>query len=94
MDYIDDGNMLSEAFKLQKENNNLQLNLFTDLSRILLSLEKIPQPRIGSFTINDEGTVSLSNRPLTLRLHMLENEHIPTDIERTTTYSSVGGVRA
>ncbi|KKY13734.1 hypothetical protein UCRPC4_g06919 [Phaeomoniella chlamydospora] len=89
MDYIQDGEMLSETFKDRKGDEDLQSNLFTDLSRILLSLAKIPQPRIGSFTFEDDGRITLSNRPLTLQLHMLENEKVPTNIGRKTTYSSV-----
>ena len=90
MDYIEEGEMLSKAFDAQKNNNTLRSNLFTDLSRIYLSLGRIPQSRIGSFTINDQGKITLSNRPLTCRLHILENEKIPTNIDRKTTYSSVG----
>ena len=64
MDYIEDGEMFSTIFKAaQKQDENLQSNWFTDLSRILLSFTKIP--RIGSLTIDDQGIVSLSNRPLT-----------------------------
>jgi hypothetical protein len=52
----------------------------------MLALGKIPLPRIGSFTMDNEGMLSLANRPLTLQLHQLENEGIPTDIGRRTTY--------
>lgn len=89
MNYIEDGTMLSETFMARKEDEELRSNLFTDLSRILLSLGRIPQPRIGSFTINDQGVISLSNRPLTCRLHILENDKVPTNIDRNTTYTSV-----
>lgn len=75
--------------RISKTTNADVRNLFRDLSRILLSLGKIPHPRIGSFTIDHEGFISLSNRPLTLRLQWLENQGIPTDIDRQTTYSTV-----
>ena len=90
-DYIERGQMLSETFETHKEDKDLQSNLYADLSRILLSLGRIPQPRIGSYTFDDKGMVTLSNRPLTCLLHILENERVPTSIDRKTTYSSVGG---
>ncbi|KAF7506641.1 hypothetical protein GJ744_011573 [Endocarpon pusillum] len=49
----------------------------------------MPHPQIGSSTIEHQGFISLSDRPLTLRLHWLENECITTDIDRQTTYSTV-----
>lgn len=52
----------------------------------MLALGKIPLPRIGSLTMDDEGVISLTNRPLTFQLHQLENEGIPTDIDRGMTY--------
>lgn len=52
----------------------------------MVSLAKIPQPRIGSFTIDNKGFISLSNRPLTLRLQALENEGISSNIHRLQTY--------
>jgi hypothetical protein len=52
----------------------------------MLILGKIPLPRIGSFTMDNDGVISLTNRPLRFQLHQLENEGIPTDIRRDTTY--------
>ncbi|KAH8433004.1 uncharacterized protein LDX57_010639 [Aspergillus melleus] len=56
---------------------------------MLLSLSRIPLPRIGSFIIDREGFLTLSNRPLSMELQELENEEIPTGISRDYTYSSV-----
>jgi hypothetical protein len=53
----------------------------------MLSLGWIFCQRIGSFTVDNGGFISLSNRPLTLRLQYLENEGVPTDIDRRLTYS-------
>ena len=55
----------------------------------MLSLGRIPLPRIGSFALDNEGVLSLSNRPLTLQIHQLENEGIPTDIDRDITYPAI-----
>jgi hypothetical protein len=54
----------------------------------MLALGNIPLPRIGSFTMDNDGVVRLANRPLTLQIHQLENEGIPTKIDRDTTYAT------
>lgn len=89
MDYVEEGEMLSNTFTKHVDDQRHRRNLFRDLSRIMLSLTKTPLPRIGSFTMDNCGFISLTNRPLTLRLQYLENEGIPTNIRRRRTYSSV-----
>jgi len=89
IDYVEKGELLSDTFSTFKDDQHRRQNLFRDLSHILLSLGKLSLPRIGSFTFNDQGFITLSNRPLTLRLQWLENENIPTNIGRQTTYSTV-----
>lgn len=54
----------------------------------MLSLGRIPLARIGSFTLDDEGVLSLTNRPLTFQLQALENGGIPTNITRNDTYTT------
>jgi len=55
------------------------------MSRILLDLANVPLPRIGSWTLDKRGVISLTNRPL-LDLTMLWNRHeIPTGIPRVCT---------
>ncbi|KAI9747918.1 MAG: hypothetical protein M4579_007357 [Chaenotheca gracillima] len=89
-DFIEarDGVMLSETWEEQRHNKSRRANLFKDLSRIILSLGRTPLPRLGSFTVNDRGILSLTNRPLTMELHRMENEGIPIDIPRDVTYST------
>ncbi len=91
MDYNeeDNGRMLSESWTAMRHDKLRRYNLFAGLSKIILSLGRVPLPRIGSHTINDEGVVSLTNRPLTLMLQQLENEGIPTNITRERTYTTV-----
>lgn len=55
----------------------------------MLNLARIPLPKISSFTIDRNGYLRLSNRPLTLEIQQLENEQIPVDIRRNTTHISV-----
>jgi len=91
MDHIaeEDGVMLSESWEEMRHDKVRRSNLFTGLSKIMLSLSRIPLPRIGSFTINNDGVLSLTNRPLTLRLQQLENEGIPSNLDRESTYTTV-----
>lgn len=93
MDYIEgtDVKMLSETWDEFQHSQEKRSNLFRDLSRIMLSLSQLPQPRIGSWTLDSKGILQLTNRPLTLRLQQLENEGIPTDIDRSLTYSATDG---
>lgn len=83
------GTMLSKTWF--KKNNDIELrtNFFQDLSRILLSISRIPLPRIGSFVINSDGYLCLKNRPVSVEIQGLENERIPTDMPRDFTYSTV-----
>ncbi|EEP82722.1 predicted protein [Uncinocarpus reesii 1704] len=81
--------MLSYTWDDNRDNKDLRTNLFRGLSQVLLALARVPVPRIGSFTINENGFLVLNNRPLSLELHQLESEQIPVDISRNMTYSSV-----
>ncbi|OAA55061.1 hypothetical protein SPI_08565 [Niveomyces insectorum RCEF 264] len=63
-------------------------NLFRDVSRILLAVARIPQPRIGAFRFNHDGTISLDNRPVTPDMFILENEGAPRTIPIDKTYTS------
>lgn len=90
VDYIEEthGKMLSKSWEEMRHDKQRRLNLFSDLSPIMLSLAQSPLPRIGSLTIDKHDVLCLINRPLTLRLQHLENEGIPTNIDRSLTYST------
>lgn len=81
--------MLSKSWEEGRHNPQLRKNLFRGLSRTLLSLTRTPLAKIGSFILDDNGFLQLANRPLTLQIQQLENEHIPVDIPRSLTYTSV-----
>ncbi|KAE8414838.1 hypothetical protein BDV36DRAFT_298674 [Aspergillus pseudocaelatus] len=83
------GSMLSNTWLEKQHDINLRTNFFRDLSRILLSISRIPLPQIGSFSIDSGGFLRLSNRPLSMEIQELENENISVDIPRDRTYSSV-----
>ena len=88
IEYAEEGKMLSESWEEHRHDPNRKANLFRDLSRIMLRLANLPLPRIGSWTIDNQGFLTLTNRPLTLLLHQLENLQIPTEIPRNLTYTS------
>lgn len=80
--------MLSQSWNQSRHDQKRRTNLFRGLSQIILSMAQIPFDRIGSLTINNHGIISLANRPLTLRLHHLENESVPTYMDRDLTYAT------
>ena len=53
----------------------------------MLSLARVPQTRIGSFQFHDDGTITLTNRPLSCSMMILENEGATRTIPRGETYS-------
>ncbi|RDL41490.1 Uncharacterized protein BP5553_01469 [Venustampulla echinocandica] len=86
--WVSQGTMLSKSWDTLCHDKARRSNLFHGLARIMLSLNRSHLPRIGSFTLDNQGFTTLTNRPLTLRLHRLENEGIPRSIGRTSTYSA------
>lgn len=83
------GRMLSSTWATRCHDPEYRRTLFRDLSRILLSLTRISLPVIGSFVIDKDGYLKLTNRPLTMEIQALENDHIATDMPRDFTYSTV-----
>ncbi|TQS32384.1 hypothetical protein Golomagni_07299, partial [Golovinomyces magnicellulatus] len=84
------GQMLLHTWEEGRHDPELRSNFYRSLSKIMVSLAKVPLPRIGSFIIDDDGYLRLANRPLTKELHQLENEEIPLDIPRDVTYAHTG----
>ena len=64
-------------------------NLYRSFSRVMLSLARIPQPRIGAFRLRDDGTIALDNRPLVSTMTILESEGAPRTIHRDQTFNRV-----
>lgn len=91
IEYIEEeqGEMLSNTWPEKQFDVRMRTNFFRDLSRIFLSITRIPLPKIGSFVIDHDGFLRLTNRPLSLEIQDLENEEIPTDMPRNYTYSTV-----
>lgn len=89
MDFIEGKGikMLSETWGEFQNCPSRRASLLRDLSRIILSLSQSPLLRIGSWTLDSSGILQLTNRPLTSRIQLLENERIVTNIDRNLTYS-------
>ncbi|KAL2838529.1 hypothetical protein BJY01DRAFT_258009 [Aspergillus pseudoustus] len=89
IDWIDnkDEQVLSNVFRTPHTDDQTQ-NLYQSMAKIIVSLARIPQPRIGSWTISDDGRLSLSNRPLLCHFQQLENLNIASGVARGTTYTS------
>ncbi|KAG5938247.1 hypothetical protein E4U53_008048 [Claviceps sorghi] len=81
------GEMLSNSFDAQRDDEAQRRRLFRSMSRILLSLARIPQVRIGSFQFHDNGTITLTNRPLSCSMMILENEGATRTMPRNTTFT-------
>jgi hypothetical protein len=88
LEYVEDGTMLSATWNSHREDSERRSNLFSGLARIMLAVARVPLPRIGSWTIDDQGRLSLTGRPLIGVMESFENEGIPT-IPRNTTYDNV-----
>ncbi|KAL7783408.1 hypothetical protein V8C37DRAFT_413741 [Trichoderma ceciliae] len=69
--------MLSTTWEEHRNNPSRRARLFQRISRLVLSLARIPQPRIGSFQFHPDCTIALTNRPLTCTTILLENEGAP-----------------
>lgn len=81
--------MLDISWKEHMEDPVRRENLFKGLTRITLSLARVPLPRIGSFTFRYDGSIALSNRPLTSTLAIMESYGVPRAIRQNRTYESV-----
>ncbi|KAE9977793.1 hypothetical protein EG328_001826 [Venturia inaequalis] len=89
LEHIDSGTgqMLSNTWDKWREDPIRQKRLHQGIAHLMLSLARIPQPRIGAFQFHDNCTVTLSNRPLTCAIMMLENDGTPRNIQRNDTYT-------
>lgn len=81
------GQMLSDSFDAHRDDESRRRRLFRGMSRILLSLARVPQAQIGSFQFHNDGTVTLTNRPLSCSMMILENDGAAQTIQRGTTFS-------
>ncbi|XWX01574.1 hypothetical protein V2A60_009602 [Cordyceps javanica] len=86
-----EGESLALSWSKYCHDKSRRENLFRGLARISLSMNSIPQSRLGSFSFqgDNSNSISLCNRPLNMYMHMLENEGIFSGIPRGRTYAEV-----
>lgn len=63
--------------------------MFCGISSLILALARVPLSCLGSFTFHNNGTMSLTNRPLTCGVVILENDRAKKVMEADRTYESV-----
>ncbi|KPA38311.1 aminoglycoside phosphotransferase, partial [Fusarium langsethiae] len=83
----DVGEMLSNTWPRHFNDLDRRERLFRGVARVMLSLARVPQPRIGSFQFHDDCYVRLTNRPLICSMMIFENGGALRAVERTETYS-------
>ncbi|TPX26457.1 hypothetical protein DIZ76_011919 [Coccidioides immitis] len=89
MDWIENDDLQMLSTKFSKPHTVMQVeNFYRGMSQIMISMARVSQPRIGSWTIDNRGQITLTNRPMLCHLHQLENWSIPSDIPRSRTYTS------
>ncbi|CRK42141.1 hypothetical protein BN1708_008672 [Verticillium longisporum] len=89
LEYIrpDVGQMLSTTWESFKDKPQRSRRLFKAISRLILSLARAPQARIGSWRFNpDDCTISLTNRPLMVSTMTFEHSGTPRVIQQDQTY--------
>ncbi|PNY25627.1 Uncharacterized protein TCAP_04425 [Tolypocladium capitatum] len=82
----DVGRELACTWTKQREDPARRQRLFRGMARLILSLARIPQSRIGSFRFNNDCTITLTNRPLICSMIILENDGTPRTINEKDTY--------
>lgn len=89
LEYIDAdiGRTLSSTWLTHREDPIHRGQLFRGIARIIVSLSRIPQPRIGSFQFHDDCTVTLTNRPTLAATTIMENFGAKRSMHPGDTYS-------
>ncbi|CZS86089.1 unnamed protein product [Fusarium graminearum] len=91
LEYIgpETGEMLSLTWFDHWSDTARRKNLFAGMSRIMLSLARVPQQKIGSFRFNTlDCTIALSNRPLMCSLAIFEQQGTPRTIRQDQVYQN------
>ncbi|EEP81822.1 predicted protein [Uncinocarpus reesii 1704] len=81
------GRTLSETWEEHRGSQEHRKKIFQGMARVLVSLARLPQPRIGSFKFRNDGTISLTNRPLLCDMVILENDGAPQIMRKDETYT-------
>ncbi|KAH6874937.1 hypothetical protein B0T10DRAFT_200595 [Thelonectria olida] len=83
-----EGSILTDRLEEDGYTTERYVNLFTGIAALMLTLASIPQDKIGSWTFNDDGTISLTARPLFSAFTMLETAGVTRSINKGDTYNN------
>jgi hypothetical protein len=81
------GETLQNTCEKQRSDPAQRRGLFRGMTKTVLSLASIPQPKIGSFQFNYDGTITLSNRALSCSIAILENDGAKRVMQKNDTYN-------
>lgn len=88
LEHVEDGAMLYSSWQAHRADPVRRRNLYTSLANILLDLSKAPLPRIGSWTMDNRGVITLSNRPFFDLTAFWARHKIPVEVQRVSFRSS------
>ncbi|KAI5273016.1 hypothetical protein E4T47_03812 [Aureobasidium subglaciale] len=88
LEWVDNGKMLSSSWKEYRHDKRRRSNLYRGMTKMMLDIARVPLPRIGSWTMSNNGTISLTNRPLSDWTGFWNKNNVPTCIPRGMTYGS------
>ncbi|KPM34278.1 hypothetical protein AK830_g12290 [Neonectria ditissima] len=90
LEYIgpETGEMLQNTWEKHRGDPTKREKLFCGMAKIILSLARIPQSKIGSFQFNHNSTITLSNRALSCSIAILENEGAERILKKSDTHAS------
>ncbi|KAK3361599.1 hypothetical protein B0T24DRAFT_652807 [Lasiosphaeria ovina] len=89
LEYIDPESgqqMLSNTWDKYRGDAVRRERLFRGMTKIMLSLARLPQLQIGAFQFASDGTISLRNRPLNCTIVLAENDGAPRTMQRDDTF--------
>ncbi|KAG6003912.1 hypothetical protein E4U21_001590 [Claviceps maximensis] len=89
MEFIgpDTGRLLSDSWNEHGDDLLRRRRLFRGIAHIVLSLSRIPQPRIGSFKFHDDCSITLTSRPSLAVATLIENSGAKPSIHSEDTYT-------
>ncbi|CAD0099970.1 unnamed protein product [Aureobasidium mustum] len=84
LEWVPNGRTVTDSWLQIVPGNKRTANLYRGIARIMLDLANVPLPKIGSWTMDNKGVLTLTNQPL-LDLTLLWNQYkVPTGISRSS----------
>jgi hypothetical protein len=84
LEWVKNGKMLSSSWETHRHDTQRQSNLYHSLAKILLTISSVHLPRIGPRTMNDQGIITLTNRPFSDLTAIGSRHSIPSHVPRVS----------